>query len=339
MNKTQRLKKLSMALLRGILCALILLSFLLTVLSFSAKKAFGEREGYRRVMQDPAISKELLAHVWDELETECLFYGLPTAIIDESLTEQDAADFSLRYIDAVYDAVFVTGKLESPQVDPALFRPAIATRLEAEGIDDATIDNLASEFARVTTSVWKLGLNQQLLSPLHRIFTNVWVKRFVSGGPVLAGVTACLVAVTLLLGMHRIRKQAFTVAGVLTAGSMLLFVPLWLLNRYGLAERLVLGDSPLRSFVVRWMNSVTAQLSTITMIVLIVASVITVLCAVWLVWPKNSKPDDNADEASPSPEESAETAPATEAGSNEPSTSRKEDRYAEAIRQAEDLIL
>ena len=275
-----------MALLRGILYLLVFVSFLLTVLSFSLKRTVGNPESYRNVVKDPAVAKELLDYARDDLEMECLFYGLSYDIIDQSLTQQDAADFSLQYINAVYDAVFVTGKLNSPTVDPGLFRPAIAKQLEAEEVDDTVIDQLAAEFAAVTTSVWQLGINQKIVTPAHRIAANRWVVRFMDSGPALAGVTALLVVLGLVVRLRRIRRQAFTLCGVVTLGSMVLFVPLWLLNRYGLAERLVLGASPLRSFVVRWLNAITAELSAFTLQVLIVCVVLTVAATVWLVWPK-----------------------------------------------------
>lgn len=305
MNKTwtHRLKKGGMALLRGILYLLVFVSFLLTVLSFSLKRTVGNRESYRNVVKDPAVAKELLGYARDDLEMECLFYGLSYDIIDQSLTQQDAADFSLQYIDAVYDAVFVTGKLDSPTVDPALFRPAIAKQLEAEEVDDTVIDQLAAEFAAVTTSVWQLGLNQKLLTPAHRIAANRWVTRFMNSGPALAGITALLILLGVVVRLRRVRRQAFTLCGVVTLGSMLLFVPLWLLNRYGLAERLVLGASPLRSFVVRWLNATTAELSAFTLRVMIVCVVLTVAATVWLVWPKRK--DEKADETD-------ETAPSIE---------------------------
>lgn len=286
MNKTW--KSWGMALLRGTVCVLVLVSFLLTILSFSVKQAIGEREDYRRIAKDPALAQELLDYARVDLEAECLFYDLPTNIIDEALSEEVAAAFCRNYIDAVYDAVFISGKLTFPLVDAALFRAPIADRLAQEEIEnkDAVIDELAKEFAAVTTAVWQMGLSEKLLTPLHRIVTHKWVVRFLSAGPVLAGVTALLFGVGLLLGRRRIRRQAFSIAGTLLVGSMIPFVPLWLLHRYGLAEKLVLGDSPLRSFVVRWLNSVTTQLYSFGLWVLIACSVATILAAVWVVWPK-----------------------------------------------------
>lgn len=293
MNKiwSHRAKKIGLALLRGVVCTLVLLSFLLTVLSFTAKATIGQREGYRRIVRDPAVTQALLNYAWADLEAECLFYGLPTDIIDEALSEEEAAAFSLQYIDAVYEAVFVSGKLVSPTVDAALFRAPIAARLAEEEIEDkdTVIDQLAAEFAAVTTAVWRLGINQKILTPLHRVLTNVWVVRLMNGGLLLAAITALLLGVGIVTGLRRIRRQVFALSGTLTVGSMILFVPFWLLHRYGLAEKLVLGDSPLRLFVVRWLNAVTAQLSATTMWVLVACAATTLIAAVWVVWPKREK--------------------------------------------------
>lgn len=298
MNKTW--KHWGMTLLRGFVCVLVLISFLVTMLSFSVKQAVGEREDYRRIARDPALAQELLDYARVDLEAECLFYDLPATIIDEALSLNMAGSFALSYIDAVYDAVFVSGELTYPEVEAARFRTPIAAHLAEEEIEnkDAVIDELAAEFAAVTTAVWRMGLNQQLLTPMHRIVTHKWVVRFLNAGPILAGVTALLVGIGLLIGLRRIRRQTFTMVGTLTVGSMILFVPLWLLHRYGLAEKLVLGDSPLRSFAVRWLDSVTAQLYSFCLWVLIAASLLTVLAAVWVVWPakENAAADEPSEE-------------------------------------------
>lgn len=298
MNKTW--KNLGLSLLRGFVCVLVLVSFLLTMLSFSVKQAVGEREDYRRIARDPALAQELLDYARVDLEAECLFYDLPDTIIDEALSLDVAGDFALSYIDAVYNAVFISGELTYPEVEAARFRAPIATHLAEEEIEnkDAVIDELAAEFAAVTTAVWRMGLNQQLLTPIHRIVTHKWVVRFLNAGPLLAGVTALLLGVGLLLGLRRIRRQVFTLSGTLTVGSMVLFVPLWMLHRYGLAEKLVLGNSPLRSFVVRWLDSVTAQLYGFTLWVLVACSVVTFLVAVWVVWPTRETPEAIANEHS-----------------------------------------
>ena len=286
MNKTW--KHWGMTLLRGFVCVLVLISFLVTMLSFSVKQAVGEREDYRRIARNPDLAQELLDYARVDLEAECLFYDLPATIIDEALSTDVAGSFALSYIDAVYDAVFVSGELTYPEVEATRFRAPIATHLAEEEIEnkDAVIDELASEFAAVTTAVWRMGLSEKILSPLHRIVTHRWVAWFLNAGPLFVGVTAILLGIGLLLGMRRIRRQVFTLTGTLTVGSMLLFVPLWLLHRYGLAEKLVLGDSPLRSFAVRWLDSVTAQLYSFCLWVLIACSVATIAAAVWVVWPK-----------------------------------------------------
>lgn len=292
MNKTW--KSWGMTLLRGFVCLLVLLSFLLTLLSFAAKQALGEREDYLRIARDPALSQELLDYARVDLEAECLFYDLPDTIIDEALSVDVAYDFSLQYVDAVYDAVFVSGKLNTPTLPTILFRAPIAAHLAEEEIEDkeTVIDELAAEFAAVTTAVWQMGLSEKLLSPVHRILTHRWVAWFLNAGPLLIGVTAVLLVISLLLGLRHIRQQVFTLTGTLTVGSMLLFVPLWLLHRYGLAEKLVLGDSPLRSFMVRWLNAVTTRLHDFCLWVLIACSVATIAAVVWVVWPKPEAAED-----------------------------------------------
>lgn len=311
MNKTCRiLSAVGMTVLRGIVGLLMCLCFLASALSFSLRHVVTEREQYRRAAQTPSLPHEMIEFVRGDLETECLFYGLPLEIIDEALSEEVAADFLNAYIDAVYDAVFVSGTLEIPAVDAALFRAPIAVRLEAEKVEDAVIDELAAEFTAVTTASWQMGLNQKLLSPMHKLLTNVWVVRFLHSGTLFAGAAALLFGIGILLGLRRIRRQMFELLGGLTVSSMLLFVPLWLLDRYGIAAKLVLGDSPLRTFMIALVDSFTAQLSAISMWTLIACSVLTVLAVVWVVWPKKEAVEDTPSEEIPAEEIPTEEIPA-----------------------------
>lgn len=310
MNKTctKRPVAVLLSLLRGVVCLLMLLSFIVAILSFSFKQVIADRQNYRLAAQAPTLAQELIDHVRDDLETECLFYGLPLDIVDEAVSREMAADYIVQYVDAVYDAVFVSGKLTVPTLDAASFRAPIAQQLEAEEVDDAVIDALADEFAAVTAASWRMGLDQKLLSPMHKVMVNPWVVRFLNAGPLLVGVTALLFAAGLLLGMRRIRRQVFSQLGVLTVGSMLLFVPLWLLDDYHLAQKLVLGDSPLRTFFIHLTETFTAQLYSLSLWVMVACCALTVLAVVWVVWPAKQdaaetteviSADQSAEEPSP----------------------------------------
>ena len=310
MNKTwtARLAAGGLALVRFLVCVLVFVSFLLTILSFSLRHVVAERELYRRAARDEALVQELLDFVRPDLENECLFYGLPLEIVDEALSYETADAFITQYVDAVYDAAFVDGKLEFAAVDAALFRAPIAARLTPEGVEDTVIDDLAAEFAAVTTASWQMGLSQQLLTPAYRVVSNVWVQRFLNGGGLFAGATALLLVVGILLDLRHLRRQVFDLLGTLTIAGMVLYVPLWLLHRYGIASRLALGDSPLRTYVIRLVDSFTAQLANTTMWILIVCAALTVLATVWLVWPKQEAATTAEDEVVPVAEDEA-TAP------------------------------
>lgn len=285
MNNERKLslKAASLALLRGVVYLLLFLSFLLTIVSFSVKSVVAEREQYRTVMRDPAVTQTMLAYAKEALKDECLFYDLPFEIIDESLPETTVTDFMAEYVDSIYDAVFVSGTLKTPTVDAARFRAPIAARLE--DVDDEVIDALATEFAAVTAAVWRSGISQEIVTPAHHVVTNVWVARFLNGGPVLAGITALLLVAALLLGLKRLREQTFTVLSVLTVSSMVLFVPFWLLHGYGLSSKLVLGDSPLKLFVVGLLDRFTEQFFLLFLWVFVITALLTVVAAVWRVWP------------------------------------------------------
>lgn len=286
MNKTcKTLSSIGMALLRGVVSLLMCLCFLVAALSFSLKQTVAEQTLYRRAAQNPALPQELVEYVRDDLENECLFYGLPLEIVDEALSADMAQDFIITYVDAVYDTVFVSGKLVIPAVDASVFRAPIAARLEAEGVEADVIDQLASEFAAITTASWQMGLSQKLLSPVHKIFGNVWIARFFNSGALFAAATLVLFGIGMLLNLRRIRRGLFNQLGALTVTSMVLFVPLWLLHDYGLAAKLVLGDSPLRTFMITVMDSITAQLYSTSLWVMVVLAVLTVAATVWLVWP------------------------------------------------------
>lgn len=282
-----------MRLLQAILCLLLLVSFLLTALSFSVRDVVRDRTLYRDIVRQPSVPSRMIEYAREELEAECLFYGLPFDIIDEALTESVAAVYTESYVDAVYDAVFITGSVAAVPVDPALFREPIAALLEPEGIDAQTIDDLAAEFAAVTRAAWSFGLGEKLLTPLHRVCGHRLVSLLSDSAYLLLGASAALLAVSLLLGRRCIRRHTFVLAGTLTVGSILWFVPLWLLARYDLASRLVLGDTPLKILVDGALNGITQRLLTMAAGMLAVSLLLLVAAIAWSVWPT---PEDATDE-------------------------------------------
>ena len=95
-----------MTLLQAVLYLLLLGCFLLTALSFAVRDAVLDRTLYRDVVRRPSVPSRMIEYAREELEAECLFYGLPFDIIDEALNESVAAVYAESYVDAVYDAMF-----------------------------------------------------------------------------------------------------------------------------------------------------------------------------------------------------------------------------------------
>ena len=283
-----------MTLLQAVLYLLLLGCFLLTALSFAVRDVVLDRTLYRDVVRRPSVPSRMIEYAREELEAECLFYGLPFDIIDEALNESVAAVYAESYVDAVYDAMFITGSVAEVPVDPALFRAPIAALLEPEGIDAETIDELAAEFAAVTQTSWSFGVGEQLMEPLHRVCGHPLVSRLSDSAYLLAGAAAALLAVSLLLGRQCIRRRAFMLAGTLTVGSILWFVPIWLLARYDLASRLVLGDTPLKILVDGVLGSIAQRLLTMAAGMLAVSLLLLVAAIAWSVWPT---PENAAEEA------------------------------------------
>lgn len=288
MNDTS-LKRVGMSALRGFVLVLLFFSFLLTVISYLVGGIFFNREHYRAVVQQPKFSESMLGYVREELESECLVYGLPFEIIDESVTEETVSAFSQNYMDAVYDAAFISGTLTKPSVNAAPFKTAITTRLP--DIEETIIDELVTEFAAVTTSVLSAGLGQELLKSAHGVLSNEWVVRISQAFPVFLTVTLVLIGIGVVLDLQRIKRQVFAVCAALLTGSMVMFVPVWLIYLYDLPSKLLLGDSPFRLYVVELLNLFIEKFFLVSLWALIITAVLVVAATVWRVW--SVQPDES----------------------------------------------
>ncbi len=276
-------KRIALGLLRGMVLVLVALSVLLTVVSYFIGGIVFNRAPYHAMVKQPPFTQQMVSYAREELEAECLFYDLPFDIIDEVVTEQTVAAFSEKLVDAVYDAAFGDGALKAPTMDAAPFRAAIAARLE--DVDDQVIDDLAAEFAAITTAVLQSGLSQEILAPVHGVLSHPLIALVSQGFTVLLILTLVLIGVSVALGIGRMPKQLFATAAAVLCAAILLFVPLWLLHSYDLPSKLLLGDSPLKLYVVGLLNGFISRFFTTALWVLIGAAVATVAATVWRVWP------------------------------------------------------
>ncbi len=283
------LKRVGMSVLRYVVLALLFLSFLLTMISYLVGEIFFNREYYRAVVQQPKFSESMLGYVREELESECLVYGLPFEIIDESVTAETVFAFSQNYMDAVYDAVFISGTLTKPSVNAAPFKTAIATRLS--GVEETVVDELAEELAAVTTAVLSAGLSQELLQPAHGVLRNEWIGQISQVFPVFLTVTVVLFGISVILDLRHIRRQMFVVFATLLTGSIVVFVPVWLIYQYDLPSKLLLTDSPLRLYVVELLNLFIEQFFQVSLWVLVASAILVIAATVWRVWPVRSNED------------------------------------------------
>lgn len=286
-----RIRRVVMTGLRGIAAVLLCLSVTVTLITAFVKLTVFDRNEYQAVVEEDGFSAKMATFVRDALESECLFYDLPFTVLDTAVTEEFVHTFSLAYADSLYEALFVGGELTIPEVDPEPYRAAIAAHFEtlpkeAQPLDVDADETIAAELAKTASLVLQSGVSDRILQPAHAVINHPLLICLMSNFNVLAGMMVALLILCLLLGVGCIRRQVYAACSALTVGSMLVFVPAWLLQRYDLPAKLVLGASPLRLYVEGILYRFTQQLYQLSAWALVLSAVLLLAAIVWRVWPR-----------------------------------------------------
>ncbi len=243
---------------------------------------------YRNVPNDPAFVQGMTEYVLDGLEDECLFYDLPFDTMKTAVTEDLIRSFSQEYTAAVYASLCSGEEIPPFTVDPSVYRPTLdaffASLPEEERPMDANAaETLSQELAKSTGTVLSSGLINSVLGYGHDfVYGNTPLRR------IAALLWWMLAAALALLGISLIpwggfKKRVYATAGSVFVGASLAFVPLWMLKQHGFAERLVLGDSPLKLYVTGLLDGIVNGLTSVALWVFAIAAVLLLAAAVLLV--------------------------------------------------------
>ena len=265
----QTADKLLIKVLFAVLCVLAALSLLATGVC-AAAACLSDRDLYCRQTQRADYVAAVRASFNDELETVSLITELPLDKLVAAVSDEQLAAMSLQYAGAVCDYVTgITETLEPVTLPQDVFADAVAGSAEPEELTEELRGVLLA-------AVMPMG-EGHLLGYLKTIVERV--------APVVRMIAAWLPVTVVLLVLclggaavlcYRRAARMYALSGCLWGASAFAAVAVWVFGSHPWMERLVLGDSALRSWIVGMFNTVV---STAT----VVLSVLFALCTVWLI--------------------------------------------------------
>ncbi len=243
------------SLLHTLVSILLIACTAMTVLLWGVNRVVFSETVYSNLAKDTAFTEGMRTYLLDDLEAECLFYDLPFDTVKTVVTAEWVNDLSQEYMAIAYDTLHNGSSTREFSVDPTPYRVVLenffASLPEKERpLDENVAVTLSKELAQSTQQVLAGGMVNTVLDYGYRfVYGNEPLRRVVDRSGWLAVAVLVLAVLSLLPFGSTWRQRAYATAGSLFLGSTLVFVPLWLLQRYGLAARLALGASPLKLYV------------------------------------------------------------------------------------------
>lgn len=240
--------------LQTLLAVLLVVSLAVTVLLCGLQNVVYRETLYHDLPDDPGFIEGMTAYVLDDLDAECLFYDLPFDALKAVITEDRVRSWSREYTAAVYDALCNGGDPAPITVDSTPYRATLDAFFDSlpeseRPLDVNAAETIAGELAQSTALVLTSGFINAALNYGHRfVYGDTPLRRAASQAGVGIAATV-LLAILSLLPWGGYRRRLYATAGSLFIGSALAFVPLWLLQRHGIADRLAIGRSPLKLYV------------------------------------------------------------------------------------------
>lgn len=293
-------KRIALSAGRAVGFVLLMGSLTAAVVLFCVRHVLLDESVYHTIPEADGFVEQMTDYVLQDLNHECdlyengeqLYAHLTTAVSKEWI-----ASLSRQYAESVYQSLMTGEALQSIIVDPATYRQAIdsfaATLPEDERPDAATVQDMSQTFADSTATVLQSGLVDKVLPTAHQyIYGNATVLRLSSLFGWSLEAVALLLALNLIWVNSDLRRRAYATAGSLFLGSTLVAVPLWMLQRHGIAERLVLGDGPLKLYVSGMINALVDRMAQASRWVLIVCAALLIASVVWNVWPTKKQKEN-----------------------------------------------
>lgn len=290
-------KRVALSAGRAVGFVLLTLSLAATVLLFCVRHILLNESVYHAVPEAAGFVEGMTGFVLEDLGHECELYENGEQLyshLKTAVSEEWIASLSRQYAEAVYEALMTGEALRPVTVDPAAYRQAIeafaATLPETERPDTDAVAGMAQELADSTADVLQSGLVDRVLPSAHRyIYGNATVLRLSSLFGWSLGATALLIVLNTIWVGSDPRRRAYLTSGALFLGSALAAVPLWMLRRHGLAERLVLGEGPLKLYVSGVVNGLIDRMANAAGWTFVVCAVLLIAAVVWNVYPPGKR--------------------------------------------------
>ncbi len=288
-------KRVGFAVLRAVLAVLVAVAVLGAVLLAGLHGVVFREELYTGLPDGDGFTDGMTAYILDDLEAECLFYDLPFDVLRTAVTAEQVQSWAREYTAAVYEGLCTGQTVHDFAVSPAVYRPTLDAYFaelpeEERPPDEHATETLAQELADSTSEVLKGALVGTAVEYGYRfVYGDTPVRRAAEYYLWAIVGAALLAAVSLIPVGSDWRRRLYATAGAVFIGAALAAVPLWLFKRYGLTERLVLGDSPLKLYVSGVVDGITTGMTTRAMGVLVAAAVLLVTSVVLLTLKKETK--------------------------------------------------
>lgn len=286
---------------------LLMLSLAATVLLFCVRHILFEESVYHAIPETPDFVAGMTEFVLEDLNNECDIYENGDKLFEKLkavVTQDWVKSRSRQYAESVYDSLITGEQPRKIEVDPTVYQRAIddffaALPAEERPDDETTSQTMAEELADSTATVLQSGLVDKVLPPAHRyIYGNATVRRLSSMFGWAVAATLVLAALNLMWFGSTIRRRAYAAAGALFLGSALVFIPLWLVQRHGIADRLVLGNSPLKLYVDGVVNGLIDGMTSAALWVFALCAVLLVAAVAAVVWPtRKVKGESNGEDS------------------------------------------
>lgn len=282
-------------LLHMLVSVLLIVSTAVAVLLCATDRVVFSESVYSNLIKDTAFTDTMRTYLLDDLEAECLFYDVPFDKVKTAVTTEWVNDLSSDYMAIAYDTLHKGSSEREFSVDPAPYRAVLqnffASLPENERpLDEKAAETIAKELAQSTQQVLAGGMINTVLDYGYRfVYGNELLRRVMGYGGWAVTAVLVLTILSLLPFGSTWRQRAYATAGSLFLGSALAFVPLWLLQRYGLAARLALGASPLKLYVTGIVDGMIDGMTATAGWIFVGTAVLLVAAVVVLALTKNHK--------------------------------------------------
>ncbi len=290
-------KRVAQACLRGLLFVLLAVAVAASVWLGCLHGFVFQESLYRNMAQEDSFVSGMTTYVLNDLEAECLFYGLPFDTVKTAVSEEWVQELSQEYAASVYAGLCQGSPTADFSVDPARYRTVLeeyfAALPEGHVADKDAPVTLANELAESTALVLSGGVNSTIIGYGHRwVYGDTGLRRMAAGWYVALIAAVVLVALNLLLSRRPLRRRLYAVSGSLFIGSALAAVPLWLARHHNIADRLALGDSPMKLYADGIINGVVHGMTQAACAVMLACLLLLAAAALWLAFEKPvSKPE------------------------------------------------